>query len=188
MAEFCTLVRLTAPESTERAVLDAYKGARKHVKADPNLLSVSLWMDCDLPGLYCSLLHCGQSGSHTPDCVPEGLERFEEAVTQVGIPDLLQARIEKRMGAAPGKSKIGELMSISVRSAEPGLGSHILDELSDIFQSLTVIDGFAGCAYGRSVTLDEEIVGMAFWTDRRAFDRSLPKKTLYEVRLYQRIA
>ena len=44
-----------------------------------------------------------------------------------------------------------------------------------------------GNIVGQMCEVDEEILGLAFWDSKAAFETSLPKKTLYRIDLYTRV-
>lgn len=102
------------------------------------------------------------------------------------VPEVRRGTISHSMGKRFQDSPVGSLASMSFRVAEPGRGDSLEDELAEIFQELTVIDGYLGSMTCRNEALDEEVIGIVFWTDRPAYESSLPAKLPYEVGLFHR--
>lgn len=101
--------------------------------------------------------------------------------------DLKRMEIVFADGLAPGDLSRDEFLSLSDRSTDPGKGPELETELRRIFGELKSIDGYTGSMIGRNEVLDEEVLGLVFWTDVSGFMASLPTKVLYEVRLFRRI-
>lgn len=101
-------------------------------------------------------------------------------------PDMQRVFVSHAAGAAPNEVPVGGFASISLRTADPGLGAALEQELGIIFQELAFIPGCLGSLLGHRELLDEEVVGIVFWENREAFEASLPKKVMYEVSLYRR--
>lgn len=155
---------------------------------DPNYVSLSAWRDSDLPERYAILLHHrSQEGSDLLAKLSEhpAFEQFARLCRTP--PDIRPVRLDHRHGLQAGSVQIGQMMSMSVRRSEPGYGCDLELEVAGIFESLTYIDGYMGSAYGHNRAMDEEIVGLVYWTDRRPFDSSIPAVSPYEVKLYVRI-
>jgi quinol monooxygenase YgiN len=151
--------------------------------------SVTVWADADLPERYGLLVHYADE-----DAAEIGLAKVTESQvleeilrTSPSIPDIVRAVVWKESRFEPGNVEVGGYCSSSRRSAEPGNVQDLLNEMYDIFESLTVLDGFMGYAIAQSATLTEEVVGLVLWGNRKGFEASLPRKTLYEVKLWERI-
>lgn len=101
-------------------------------------------------------------------------------------PDLQRIFVSTSSGAGSSGVPIGGYASVSLRTADPGMGASLEQELGIIFQELSFIPGFVGSMIGHRELLEEEVVGIVFWENREAFEASLPKKVMYEVSLYRR--
>lgn len=77
------------------------------------------------------------------------------------------------------------LVSLSVRTADPGYGPEMIDEYEGVFGGLGLLPGYAGSLVGTNAKLPDEIVGLAAWTYRDAFEASMPAVSPYEVVLYE---
>lgn len=118
--------------------------------------------------------------------VEEGF--METAIRSFRQPfDLRQGEIKREQGRIVSETAIGDYLSLSDRTADPGHGRELEDELTRVFSELESIDGYLGSVIARNVNLGEEVLGVVLWQTEQAFRLSLPLKLLYEVRLYRRI-
>lgn len=111
----------------------------------------------------------------------------ETAVVNKEPANVMRIIVLGQQGKAVQAVAPGQFLSLSVRVSDPGYGQELADELDRIFGELTLIPGFLGSVYGRSESLEEEVVGLVTWGTRQAFESSVPEGTLYEVKLYQRV-
>lgn len=115
-------------------------------------------------------------------------EFFLEVATTFDEPmDLHRSIVVWEQGTALSDASIGKYLSISRRTAEPGMADELVAELKRIFAELTLNPGFLGCSVSQNQSLPEEVQGLAFWSDVASYMDSLPLKALYEVRLFHRI-
>ncbi|MCH8978215.1 MAG: hypothetical protein IH945_03100 [Armatimonadetes bacterium] len=154
-----------------------------------DFLSITVWRLTSDPTRYIALNHYA---------TPEAALRIEEEATKSGLlvdlmgsweepPDLRFIRIEAREGLVPDQVEFKHLASFSTRVADTGLGDELSSELTHIFEELKLMDGFLGCMKGRLEGVPEEIIGVAFWRTREAFQKSLPSKAQYKVDLFERV-
>ena len=120
--------------------------------------------------------------SHVTSLVGE--EKMEDAF---GTPDLHPILPHRVHGLPARKIEIGQCCSLSMRRADPGYNDALLDEMSDVIESLRYMDGYLGSIIGTNPALPEEIVGLVFWRDQYCYESSNPHKGLYEIWLYERI-
>jgi len=130
----------------------------------------------------------------SPEAAAEGLKVVVEGPILVessrlllSPPDVEQVVVVKASGKHVRETSVGNVMSISARIADPGLGESLDQDLENIFGELAAIDGFLGSVRGYRTLVEEERIGIALWRDLPAFQRSLPEKTMYELKAYKRI-
>jgi len=154
-----------------------------------DFLSITVWRSTSDPTRYIALNHYA---------TPDAALRIEEEATESGLlvdlmgswqepPDLRFIHIEAREGLVPEQVEFKHLASFSTRVADTGQGDELSKELSYIFEELKLMDGFLGCMKGRLEGVPEEIIGVAFWRTREAFQKSLPSKARYKVDLFERV-
>lgn len=152
-------------------------------------LSVTVWKDLDLTDRYAFVVEFESEDAWKeaiPAIVASGIvEQITRAIETT--PDIDQIRVDSQDGADLSTSSVGDLMSTSVRRSDPGLGVDIKLETKEIFNSLKFLPGYMGALYGANVNLNEEIYGFVLWSDRAGFEASLPAKSIYEVKLFERI-
>lgn len=160
-------------------------------QAQTGFRSCTLWKDEDFPERYALITDVeaqeDQTGLIFASLIDEeALHRLNEGYANPA--DLHVMRVSSRHGKTNGATAPGQTMSLSMRRAEPGYGEDLEMELRDIFESIKYIDGYVGSILGPNRALEEEIVAMAFWQTRRAFELSLPASgSFYEIRLFERV-
>ncbi|MFN7171829.1 MAG: hypothetical protein ACK4P3_03460 [Fimbriimonadaceae bacterium] len=97
-------------------------------------------------------------------------------------------RIAQVLGQRPENTVVGEFLSLTDRRADMGYGDDLEQELGRIMGELSVIEGFIGALYGRDNSSEDEVLAVALWRRKFAFENSLPAGRPHDVRLYQRIA
>lgn len=88
---------------------------------------------------------------------------------------------------AAGTTGAGAFLSLSSRIADPGQAEVLQEEIGRILEELQVLPGYVGAIYGSNAGLPEEVLGIVWWDTRDAFFSSLPKRSTYEVQLYERL-
>lgn len=112
----------------------------------------------------------------------------EKIASSFGSPmDLRRLVLSYSDGCSPSEVPVGNFLSISDRTADPGHGADLDAELRRIFRELRMIDGYLGSQIAKNVALDEEVMGFVYWNSVEAFMASLPLKVVYEVRLWHRL-
>lgn len=163
---------------------------RREAEVVPGFKSASLWMDLDLPEKYAIFLHFSddKAAVETVSLISEtGI--LDDALLEIeNPPDIRQIQVLLPYGRTIGDLRNGEVLSVSIRTADPGQGPELMDDVVSIFQGLKYIDGFLGAVVGTNSALDEEVVAIALWTDRKPFDSSVQRGSFYEIRLFERIA
>ncbi|MBL8060490.1 MAG: hypothetical protein JNK63_07235 [Chthonomonas sp.] len=150
--------------------------------------ALSLWGDPANPSLHLAIasglmdspdIH---AWSHVTSLVGE--EKMEDAF---GVPDLHPILPHRVHGLPARKIEIGQCCSLSMRRADPGFNDALLDEMSDVIETLRYMEGYLGSVVGTNPALPEEIIGVVFWRDQASYEASNPHKGLYEIRLYERL-
>jgi hypothetical protein len=184
------LILIQAPIAADIEEMEEYQTeAIKRLKTLKGFRGASMWLQADDPSRMLQVYEYADL-----DSAEAGLKRIVSADLPVrsrslmtGPADVMRMRVLGWHGTAVETSPIGTLLSISVRLGEPGLGDDINRDLETVFEELKVIDGYIGAIRGCNDVLEEEIVGIALWDNTEAFDRSLPKKAMYHVKLYRKV-
>jgi hypothetical protein len=100
---------------------------------------------------------------------------------------VLRLRVVEHVGPSLSETPAGTFLSTSDRIADPGMGKDLTDDLKTVFAELRLMDGCLGSVIARNEILEEESVGLVSWSKKEAFERSLPRKQPYKVRLYNRM-
>lgn len=190
MSHQVTLGFVWVPDDKVDLLFEFLQGARAICEQVDGFFSMTLWMDLDLPEKYLILAHYanGVAAQEAAARVSEaglmdpGIEQMETP------PDIRRIDAEVRHGATPGKVEVGQLASTSIRSADPGQGHELETDVLQVFEGLKYLDGYLGSMVGPNSAVRDEIVGIAFWADRRPFDQSVQRGSFYEIRLFERIA
>lgn len=115
-------------------------------------------------------------------------DHYVAAVTRLNIPaDVHRFVVQRKVGRTAEELPIGSWLSLSARLAEPGQSDSLLEELTGIFDSLQALPGILGTISGIDEAVSERIFGLAFWDSASAFDDSMPRHPMYEIKLYHRI-
>ncbi|HRF60731.1 MAG TPA: hypothetical protein PLH94_12575 [Fimbriimonadaceae bacterium] len=189
MAHVMTVATVWAP-SDKVDVLTRFQDDAFDVLHDlEGFFSVSVWKDLDFPERYAVLLHYAswEVAERAAELAADA-EIIDKAYAAVeSPPEVGRVLIDYRHGVSPGRVNIGQVLSISRRTAEPGHGRILEREVEGVFESMKYMDGYLGSVFGTNEALRDEVVGIAFWADRKSFDRSLPELVPYEIRLYERL-
>lgn len=154
----------------------------------PGFISNTLWERVDDPFTFLSIGHY----SSEEDSLKAWDVLLRSPVMEVvsdlmsEAPNTLRFLMKASKGMKLEDTKLGHFCSVSYRLADLGYGSSVVDELVGIFQELEVIPGFLGYTVGQMTEIEDEILGIAFWDSRLAFEASLPKKAMYEIHLYSK--
>jgi hypothetical protein len=105
----------------------------------------------------------------------------------LSTPNVHHVVVKGLHGTPPSKSRIGDFLSLSNRVSEPGKSEDLTAELHRIFNELSLLPGYRGSFQGTLHGIEEENFGAVLWQSERAFRRSLPRTSPYEVQLFQRV-
>lgn len=112
------------------------------------------------------------------------LLRMQE--TMLDTPNWQRFAVRHSYGQALGELAADAYASLSIRTAHPGHGRDLVDDLGDVFRTLGDLPGYLGGIGGTLVDLEDAVMGLAFWADEASFRKSLPSKTMYRIDLYRR--
>lgn len=191
MPELITLITATMPSLELPRVVEGWKRVAEKAENLPGFRSMCIWRDCDLPLRYAVTFHEDVESPASLGIWPELMrseEMFDELVSHEVAPDVRHIVVHNHHMAAPSDVPLGGWMSVSVRVAEIGYGEELAEELGEIFVQLRDLEGYQGSMIGRLYGLEEEVVGIVLWNNEAGFERSVPKKSMYEVRLFQRVS
>jgi len=153
------------------------------------LLSMSLWEEHDDPFTFLIVSHFARE----EDSLTAWDLIMRSPVFDI-INDLMTvtpstSRFYVRSGTGIGleQTEPGIFLSMSTRIAGMGYSPELLTELSGIFQELKAIPGFLGGITGQMIDVEDEVLGLAFWNSKPAFDASIPEQSMYRISLYQRV-
>lgn len=104
-----------------------------------------------------------------------------------GPPSVRLIRVRASQGRRAANMPADSYISISDRTADPGLEDDLAQDYHNVFLSFEAIPGFAGWAYGPDGTLEEHIYGLAIWETREALGMSLKPDTRHELRIYRKL-
>jgi heme-degrading monooxygenase HmoA len=189
MSQAIRLILVTVPlEETRLSMADFIPWFSEEIGHARGFRSFTVWQCCERPADLAMLMHFDDE-----ETLRSGWEAFEKQdflgdilALNPSAPDLRNL-IVVRGKSSPGDVALDNYLSLSIRIADPGHGPELIRELEEIFASLEVLDGCVGSMVCSVEHLEEEIVGIVFWTNEEAFRRSLPSKKMYEVRLFKRI-
>lgn len=162
---------------------------RKSLAINDGLLSLTLWEMHSDPFAFVSLGHF----SNEADSLAAWDSMLRSPVMDVVMelmsdpPNSLRFYVRSKTGANLDSLPVGSFCSVSTRIADLGFEQRLIDELGNIFEELKHIPGFLGGMTGQLTEVAEEVLGLAFWESKHAFEASLPKKAMYRIDLYQRV-
>lgn len=190
MPEVATVALVVVSEHRFPQLLDFHRQMIDVLRTVAGFSSHTLWKDADFQDQYRWLtVHSDAESAvvgQTEWVESGGADRvvgeLEATLSSVSI------NVDWKNGCGPGQTSLNHAMSMSARRAEPGYGDELQAEVHDVFENMTYMEGYLGSFYGPNASLSEELIGIAFWTNRMAFERSLPQRPPYELRLLERIA
>jgi len=180
-AKFATLdiERMTAVRKKALNVLAEVSG----------MLSTTLWERHDDPFGFMTVGHfqteADSLAAWNALVASPVMDVMAEIMTEV--PNTLRFYVNSQTGVSIEKTHEGTFCSLSTRIADIGYGPAMLKELKGIFEELKFIHGFQGGITGQMIDVSDEILGLAFWDSKDAFEASLPKKSMYRIDLFQRV-
>ncbi|MBS1721581.1 MAG: hypothetical protein JSS66_01095 [Armatimonadetes bacterium] len=155
----------------------------------PGFISTSVWERHDDPFAIMTLGHFESEADSSKAWDMLMRSPVMEVLTDLmsDAPNTLRFKIRATGGKSLESMGIGQFCSLSTRIADPGYAPDMLFELETIFKELAVIPGFSGYVTGQLTEVEEEVIGMAFWDSKQAYDTSIPKKSMYRIDLYNRV-
>lgn len=155
----------------------------------PGYVSTSIWEDVEDPFAFLMIGHF-----KTEDDSLKAWDLIIRSPVMEVIGDLLvdapnsqRFYVRGTAGLPLESTKPGQFLSVSTRVADLGYSSDVLDELALIFEELKMIPGFLGFVTGQMTEIEDEVLGLAFWESRPAFEASIPKKAMYRIDLFSRV-
>lgn len=189
MPEVFVLGRAQKPMVSGSRLESLFGDLRAILDRVPGFLSATVWLGQTEPDSYLLFTHYS-----SPEAAREGLERIMESEFLADVSESFVSPIDIRrvlaafqVGTKSSSLDLETYLSVSDRSADPGHGAELVTELQGICTELLAIPGCLGAIGGSVETLPEEVVSVAFWDSADAFAASLPKKVLYDVKLYRRV-
>ncbi|MBL8040424.1 MAG: hypothetical protein JNM04_03645 [Chthonomonas sp.] len=187
MAHRYSILLLWMPSSAVEQLQAIQLQIQQEAGLNPDYLSLSIWQDCDFPEKYAVVLHesLGEPDLYATLLEPQIARMVDNLLAP---PTVHKVLVRHSAGQHPGDIQPGQLMSMSVREAEPGYFEDLLAEVSDIFEAIQYVPGYLGSVYGQNVSLEDEVIGIVYWQHRQGFEESMPRGSFYEIRLYERIS
>jgi heme-degrading monooxygenase HmoA len=152
--------------------------------------SMTLWQALDNPEHYILLSDYADldAAQHGFVRIGEQGSLMDKIDSMEAPPDVHQVAVQSRQGKRPAQIEVGQLMSVSRQIAPPAMGQDVEQRLEDIFYDLSLLPGFLGSAAGWGTSMEDEIMGLAFWTDLNAYRGSMPENASYPIRVFQKEA
>jgi heme-degrading monooxygenase HmoA len=188
MPEVAVLVKVRIHRDDVANLMEYRAKNVKALKSSPGFESLSIWESQSNKGWYLILIvYSDEAAADEGLKVSLGEGPLVAALKNVTTPPVVRrGPIEAHHGAKPTTLPDDAYLSLSVRVAGPGMGDDLFRELKRIFRELALIDGYLGSFTCRNSSLDEEAMGVAFWSSREAFETSLPAAKVHEVELFRR--
>lgn len=168
--------------ATKRRITDILRGI-------PGFLSLGFYEELDNPANFCSFAHY-----ESFDSLQAAYNALDHAKLYDAVrnnfsepPEMLWFNLVEGQGIGFGDTKVGDFCSVSVRTSAPGYSGDLIEEMQDVFENLEAIPGFRGSVIALNHEVAEQTMGICFWDSRESFLSSMPKVTMYDVRLYQRL-
>ncbi len=158
------------------------------MNSTPGFISNTLWERVEDPFSFLSIGHF----SNLEDSILAWENLLKSPVMEVILDLMVEPSntqrfiVKSKDGLGMEETVLGHFCSVSYRLADIGYGPSVIQELEGIFAELKMIPGFLGYAIGQLTDIEEEILGLAFWESRAAFEASIPKKSLYQINLFSR--
>lgn len=162
--------------------------ALKTLESIEGFLSLSYFKDVESPSLFVSVAHYA-----SPEVMMTAYNRLQEDMVYDKVAAKLSSPMEigwfdvyGGFGEGFEEAVPGEMCSISIRTASPGMGSELANETVGIFKNISAMPGFRGCVIGVNRNIQEQVIGICLWEDASSFEASIPDRETYEINLYQR--
>jgi heme-degrading monooxygenase HmoA len=184
------LARLHVPTASIEEFWQATKDMKSLVRVIPGYLGLSVWSDAKDPDSYLLVLE-----ARDEQTAQVAMKSFIESPTFDRLQNEVEGtssnrwvKVKQSDGPLVSEMPVGSYLSASLRNAEPGRAYDLEKDYDMVFENLNFIEGFKGFAYGPSNNIDEQLIGLAWWTDIEAYRASLPPQTFYDIRLFRRVS
>ncbi len=185
-----TVAQVMARNDQMSQILTYEKRFEEILRTIEGFVGHSAWRDCEFPERYAVISHFNNEKASE-----EAFNKLmgDESMLQMermlhSVPDVRYVRLHWKHGKSPEDVEISDLLSFSNQLASAGRSEELELDLENTFETLKGLAGYLGSFYGSNLNLEEEVIGVALWKTRRAFEASIPGHTTYEVRLFERIA
>lgn len=152
----------------------------------PGFKGLTVWRSVTTKGRHLVAVETGAPGD--PEVAMREDFALADALQFLRDPArVLRLQTIERHGPLLKDSPLGTYLSTSDRIAEPGMDRELIGDLRSVFDELRLMEGCLGTQIYQNEALAEELLGLVTWTKKEAFERSLPTRQPYVVRLYDRI-
>ncbi|MBX3111521.1 MAG: hypothetical protein KF857_05885 [Fimbriimonadaceae bacterium] len=171
------------------------------VEVEPTFLELQGEVRRVAPGVESSLWRCEDDDHRflqlstlpsveVKDALVDHLVRtrlVEQAAERLhGIPDVQHFQPSWSMRVTAASVHQSALLSVSLRAMDLGFGDAWVEKLGDNFREVSVIPGFEGAMIAKSLVVEDQVLGLGFWSVSSAFHQSVPPRPSYEIDLYRR--
>jgi heme-degrading monooxygenase HmoA len=187
MSQMIVLLRSLVPPAEQHRLQDQRNRLLECFVQSAGFRSTTLWQSVKDERTYLSVSHFD-----SPATAEEGFVRAQEqgiVTSRVfgDAPEIRRVVLAAHHGTLPNRVEAGQFMSLGIKEADPGFGPDLLEELHDIFEELSVLDGYLGSMRGKNEVIDDEVIGFVFWRDLEAFHKSVSPNALRRIELYRRL-
>ena len=189
MQPVAILANLMIPASDRNAAVRYFQQISPVLRQVPGFMGVGLWQNLNDADAHLALYHYD-----SPENADLGLEAVasRKLLTEATVhsdtpPDVRRVAVQGKVGQNIFNTGLHQVISVSVRVADPGFGASLADEVGRILHELQLLPGYLGGEFGRNDSLDEEVIGLAAWENEAEFQSSVPVGTIYDVRVYRKV-
>jgi len=190
MGDVLTVAKARVSPLQRNSALDLYHRAFESGEIGAIAKAITLWESSATPGSF--LLVARYEDEERADEAVEATstsEAYAQLIQLMEAPaDIQRYRIAGERGVPEYEVAIGSCLSLSVRSADPGLGWDLNAELARILDEIALLPGFLGSMHGRSAKVHEEVMSIALWADEDSYRASVPSHHLFVLNSYNRVA
>ncbi len=169
-------------------IIEVRDAALKTLDGIEGFLSLSYFEDVESPSNFVSVAHYASPEAMTAAYTKLQEDRVYDKLAQKLSHPMEIEWLDVYGGFGKGfrDADVGEMCSISIRTASPGMGADLAKETADIFKNISAMQGFRGCVIGVNRNIQEQVIGICLWDDAASFEASIPDRETYEINLYQR--
>ena len=184
------LARLHVPASAVEQFWDGSLAISNMASTMPGFIGQSIWCDLTDPESFLVVLETVDEASAVnimqETVISSVFEKLQEQVE--GTPTARWIKVRIFRGEPISSMPDGTFLSASLRTAEPGRAFELEQDYDMLFENLSYIDGYLGHANGPVNKLDEQMIGLVWWSTIEAYKSSLPNQTFYDIRLFRRVS